>query len=414
MSRKKSFLAAFLLLMFATSLAIAQESTPAYDITGVAWSSDGLYLAVANTSGHVTCWDFSTRKPVWAWQGSSHGIITIAFDSQRHSFLVLERFGHAILLSEKEGQVALDLELDFGERDGRYVAGLSSGAFDDASETLALSGNIIPVVHVVNFRAIPNTPIKQTVALGSTYWRHPPFVKGVEKTSLVMSIKRTNASGIADLSVGATDDDTLTDLAICPGGNEAIGVTNAGWLVGWDLKSLGGDKTKYRRHVIERSHDSNYLLDVRCGPNAQVVSTGTTEKYGTIQLWDGNEGVLSFSKDTDAHSLIEHGAVFSPDGSQLVTNGDLSYIWWEIQSSKLKEVAVLYHSGSGAPNELRSNFAFRPNGNVVALSEGTVLILVNIAKKDVSCFADDCGKELPKLRMVDDGASAQKPLGNLY
>jgi WD40 repeat protein len=414
MSRTNNVLIAAILASLLISRSIPQKSNAPAEISGVAWSSDGLYLAAADAKGHITCWDASTRNPVWDWQGSEHGILKMFFDSQRHAFLVLERFGHAVLLSEKEGQVALDLEIDFGERDGNYVAGLSTGGFDDASETLAVGGNILSSVHVINLRAIPNAPVKQTVALGKMIgWRRPPIAKGIENTSAIVWIarKQPSVAEIGDLSVGETDDDFLADLAVCQGGTVELGVTRSGWLVGWDLTIAGVDKTRYRRHVIEGSHDSNYLLDVRCGPNSHVVSTGTTEKYGTIQLWNEIEGVMTFSKDTGSHSLIELDAVFSQDGSQLVTNGDLSYIWWHVESNSLQEVAVLYHVGSDTPIELRGNFAFKPNSHAVALSEGTALLLVDVDKQDISCFTQSCGAGSFHLRMVNTAISApaQKP-----
>src|ERR1700759_1228386 len=119
MLRTKNVLLVAMLVSLLVSRSIAQKSNAPAEISSVAWSSDGLYLAAADAKGHITCWDAGTRNPVWDWQGSEHGILKIFFDSQLHAFLILERFGHTVLLSEKDGQVALDLEIDFGERDGK-------------------------------------------------------------------------------------------------------------------------------------------------------------------------------------------------------------------------------------------------------------------------------------------------------
>jgi WD40 repeat protein len=70
-------------------------------LTAIAWSSDGHYLATGDDKGHVICWDVSSGQPAWEWQGSTHGVYKLYFDSKRRAFLVIERFGDVVFIRDK-------------------------------------------------------------------------------------------------------------------------------------------------------------------------------------------------------------------------------------------------------------------------------------------------------------------------
>jgi WD40 repeat protein len=361
-------------------------------LTAIAWSSDGRYLATGDDKGQVICWDVGTGQTAWKWQGSARGVYKLYFDSRRRAFLVLEQFGDVVFIRDKSGEVILDLNLEFGERDKQYVATLATAGFDDNSETLALGGNLLPAVHVLNLSKISDAPTKQSILLGSMIgWLHPPAYKGSENTSFIVWIARphTNEAEIGDLAVGATDDDPLVDLSVCKGGSVQLGITKAGWLVAWDLKMDSSDKWRYRRQVITHPEE-NYLLDVMCGPNEVAVTTGTAGKYGTIQFWNQLAGVMTDYKDTGSSSLIELGATFSSDGRLLVTNGDISYIFWRADSGKLTQYGRMYHAGSMPSNELRDNLAFRPGNHVLAVAEGSSVLTVDADSGDITCLTKNC------------------------
>jgi WD40 repeat protein len=362
-------------------------------LTAIAWSSDGHYLATGDDTGNVVCWDVGSGQSVWEWQGSANGVYKLYFDSRRRAFLVLEKFGDVVFIRDKSGEVILDLKLEFGERDKGFVAALATAGFDDDSETLALGGNLLSVVHVLNLSKIPDVPAKQSLPLGSMIgWLHPPSIEGSENSSLIVWIARPqkNEAEIEDLPVGVTDDDPLVDLSVCKGGTVQLGITKAGWLVAWDFKMDSSDKWKYRRQVISHPEEANYLLDVMCGLDGVAVTTGTTGKYGTIQFWNRIDGVMTDYRDTGSSSLIELGATFSSDGKLLVTNGDISYLFWKVKSGKLTQYARMYHAGSMPRNEVRDNLAFRPGSHMLALADGSAVLIVDADTGDFKCLSKNC------------------------
>jgi WD40 repeat protein len=369
------------------------SQTPPTMITSVAWSSDGQYLASGSNNGLVVCWDVSSGKTKWQWQGSAHGIYKLYFDTRRQAFLVLEKYGDAVFLNSATGDASLRLNLDFPERDKQYVAVLSVAGFDDTSETLSLAGNLLPAVHILDLTKVSGAPKQQSLHIGKLIdWLHPPSIKDSDKSSFMIHTIRPDASSanMGDFSVSAMDDDHLVDLSTCKDGLRTLGVTEAGWLVSWDL--TGKENPSYRRQVVTQGQGSNYLLDVQCGTNNLAVTTGTTGKYGTIQLWDATEGVMTDHTDTGSTSLIELGVAFSSDGKLLVSNGDLAYIFWKTDTNRLIRLGRMYHEGSLSPsNEIQMNLAFLPGTHLLGAGEGTAVLIVDIDKGKLKCLSNDCG-----------------------
>jgi len=362
-------------------------------ITSVAWSPEGRYLAAGNDHGLITTWDVDTGRTAWTWQGTKYGIHKLFFDSRRHGFLVLEQSGDVVILDPPSGKIMLRLALEFGERDRNFVAGLAHAGFDDDSEVLAVSGSLKPQVHVLDLKKIPSVPATQTAKLGAMIlWEHPPAAKDSDQTSPVASFKREDQTPaeIAEFGVGTTNEDQLADLSVCHGGTRVVGITKAGWLRGWDLTLKPSEQAIYQRRVVN-DPERYYLLDITCGPGDRAVTTGATEKYGTIQLWDSAKGTLIDSLDSGAASLIAAASSFSSDGKLVATNGDLSYLLWRVDAGKLHRYARMRKGNQDVPMSVQQNIAFAPNSHSLAIADGFAVLIINPDTLTSRCVSGGCG-----------------------
>jgi WD40 repeat protein len=227
------------------------------------------------------------------------------------------------------------------------------------------------MIHLLDLTKFRGTPTQQSLRIGLFGPRAP------------------NDATVSGFAVDAMDSDPVIHLSVCNDGQRTIGVTGRGWLVGWDGKDT--DETSYHRQVVTSNSDSNYLLDVQCGPHNLAATTGTTGKYGTIQLWDAAEGVMIDHTDTAPGSLIELSVTFSSDGKFLVSNGDLAYIFWRTDRSKLIRFGRMYHKNRSAPNELRGNLAFLPGTHLLGLGDDSALLVVDVDKSTLECLTNNCG-----------------------
>lgn len=378
-------------LMLFSSSAFANNNA-ADDFTAVSWSQDGAYIAAGDATGLITAWDIKQKKPVWTWPGDGKAIYKLYFNSKRQCFLAVEKYGDIVFLEEKSGREVLRVKLDFPERAGRFVAALSIASYDDLRDVLAVSGTLVPGIHLLDLNQLSGTPRIQTIQVGSwVSWEHPPQVPDSDKTSLVMSIRREHVdkANLGDFSLGVDAGDRPKDFAICRRGETLIAITADGWFVGLDISANRStdDYMKFRRLVdAPGAGGSGYLLTVGCSADSFAISAGAGGKYGTVQLWDTKSGVVLDHVDPVYSFSIAHGQTFAADETLVATNGDLGYAIWRIEGSKLRETARIHHNEL-AENGQCFNLMFAPSGSLLALTENRSVFVVDAKDLSWNCIS---------------------------
>ena len=225
-----------------------------------------------------------------------------------------------------------------------------------------------------------------------------------------MWIRRPSVSD-ADSGELAFDDSNAypAEIALCSGGKTALGITRDGWFYRWDAEA---DRVIYRRHM-ETPEDSDadharefpHAAHLGCASESLGLTTGTTKKYGGIQLWDISAGVLSdFQKSEPDKSFYvdAYSIALSSDGRFAVTDGEGSYRVWNLTSGKLVRETLIVHEAEPGWEYRTVNFSFAKGTHLLAYPDGDFVFLADLDKNAVRCLGTACppltNEELPQMK----------------
>ena len=319
----------------------------------IAYSSDGVYLAVANSTG---AWLYNARN----WQvlnlftGHTGIVTTIAF-SPDDSMLVSGSEDETIHLWDVEtgenirtfiGHTDIVTSITFSP-DGRTIAS-ASGSKDETIHLWDVESGVNTQKFSARAQSLAFSPDGRTLASGE--YRGDVYLWDVDTGKRKQRLRGHR--------------NTVTSVAYSIDGRVLASGSRDGTIRLWDAET-GEEKYTLPGDTIDSVNSVAYSAD------GQMLVSGGYD--GTIRLWNAGTGTLlkEFRKDA-AWGLARIGNVaFSPDGATVISSTEGTTLrLWDVKGGQLKQTFTL---NSGHRGRIYS-VTFSPDSSTLASggSDGTL------------------------------------------
>jgi WD40 repeat protein len=254
-------------------------------IIGIAFSSDGKYLATSDTKGDIQIWDTHTWEKIADCQGHQHWTWAVEF-SPDNRYLASASHDYMVKLwNPSNGECLLTIKNDYS---------VNTVAFSPNGQLIAASTQ------------------DGTIHL----WRFLPGKLNLEVQTLIANCGR------------------IWSLAFSPDNRTIVGVGEDNWVRQWSVDN-GHCLATWGQH-------DDWIRSVKFSPNSHLIATGSRDH--TIKIWDATtkKCLNTFQGHQDKVIAI----AFSPDGRQLVSGSyDRTIKLWDVSSGKCLKVFLGHCSG---------------------------------------------------------------------
>jgi len=368
-------------------------------VKSVAFSPDGLTLAVGDNDGHVGLWNLTSRKRTGTLiEGSP--VESVAFSPN----------GQTLAVGDESGNVGL-WNLMSGTRSAPLNEGslVESVAFSPNGQTLAVGDNdghvglwnpttgarITALDEGSSVHSIAFNPNGQTLAAGDDRGH-------VGLWNLINELRDTT------LSEGSP----VQSVTFNPSSQTLVVGDKAGGVGVWNLTSRKRTGTLPEGSLVE---------SVAFSPNGQTLAVGDFD--GVVGLWDMASGARTTTMSGDS---VVSSVAFSPNGQTLAVGDDGGDVdVWDTVNGALATTLL-----EGSPVE---SVAFSPNGQTLAvgdesgdvglwnlmsgtrsatLSEGSPVQSVAISPNGESLAAGDGGDDVGLWDVMSGTRTATLPEGS--
>ena len=292
-------------------------------VTDLAWTADGLILAVAGANG-IHLYDLASRQVLRSLYPQAEGIVALAFSPDGRWLVAGSRLG-----SEKEGYFS-SLELwqgpDWKPRGLVYNAGraLNSLSFSPDSKFMAaaFSSPVYEENSVEIWSSLAWTilaSLQTGTALNAEFAPRGPLLAVTPDRYAIRVWDWVEEEWLYELRTSFTG--AVTQIAFSPDGQTLASGHYDGSLRLWDMRT---------GEILWVVQVDEVIECLAFSPDGSLLASGGSYANSLVRLWDSASGTLI--RDLMGHSSGVTHMTFSPDGQFLVsTSYDGQFLMWGIR-----------------------------------------------------------------------------------